>query len=54
MQIQIPSLELQRDMVTRCCGVDHVEHEVPVREDESVDLEPKREVKLETWELAQK
>lgn len=54
MQIQIPSLELQRDMVSRCHGVDHVEHEVPVREDESVDLEPKREVKLETWELAQK
>lgn len=54
MQIQIPSLELQRDMVTQCHGVDHVEHEVPVREDGSVGLEPKTEVKLETWELAQK
>lgn len=40
--------ELQRDMVTQCHGMDRVEHEVSIEEDEFVGLEPKREVRLET------
>lgn len=35
-------------MVIQCHGMDPVELEVPIEEDEFVGLEPKREVRLET------